>query len=84
MPAVVKSTVGSFSGMSEAEGITACPFDLKNDKYISLRDSEVSFFIYETSCYILIENRGVRRQKARTLRTYFFVISYPSLPSFTA
>jgi len=33
MPAVVNSTVGSFSGISEADGITACPLDTKKSRY---------------------------------------------------
>jgi hypothetical protein len=33
MPAVVKSTVGSFSGIREAEEITACPLDRKKSRY---------------------------------------------------
>ena len=45
MPAVVNSTVGSFSGISDAEGMTAWPLDAKKLRYISLRDSDVSFFI---------------------------------------
>ena len=35
MPAVVKRTVGSFSGMTDAPGIILCPLDSKNFKYIS-------------------------------------------------
>ena len=37
MPAVVNKTVGSFAGTSEAEGITAWPFDLKNSRYFAIR-----------------------------------------------
>src|SRR3989344_1307418 len=33
IPAVVNSTVGSFCGTSEAEGITVCPLLLKNSRY---------------------------------------------------
>ena len=33
MPAVVNRTVGSFSGIKDAEGITLCPRSLKNPKY---------------------------------------------------
>ena len=32
MPAVVKRTVGSFSGMSEAPEMTAWPLDLKKSR----------------------------------------------------
>ena len=35
MPAVVNSTVGSFSGMTDALGMTACPFSRKNSKNFS-------------------------------------------------
>src|SRR3989338_2255962 len=36
MPAVVKSTVGSFSGIKEAEATIVCPLFLKNSRYFSL------------------------------------------------
>jgi hypothetical protein len=36
MPAVVKSTEGSFSGTNEAEGMMTCPFERKKLKYTFL------------------------------------------------
>ncbi len=39
MPAVVKSTVGSFSGTRDAEAICACPLSLKNPIYALLSSS---------------------------------------------
>ena len=42
-PAVVKSTVGSFSGISEAEGMIACPFDSKNFRYMARSSLLVQF-----------------------------------------
>lgn len=48
MPAVVNKTVGSFSGMSEADGITLCPRALKNPRYISLKLSLVYSFMSST------------------------------------
>lgn len=36
MPAVVKSTEGSFSGIREDDGIIACPLDAKKLRYLSL------------------------------------------------
>jgi hypothetical protein len=36
MPAVVKRTVGSFSGIRDAELMKLCPLDLKKSTYFSL------------------------------------------------
>src|SRR3989344_4127961 len=56
MPAVVKRTVGSFSGTKEAEGMIVCPFSLKNSKNFSLNSDEVinnRIFIYKNEDNIL-------------------------------
>jgi hypothetical protein len=41
MPAVLKSTEGSFSGTREADGIIVCPRFLKNSKNLERISSEV-------------------------------------------
>jgi len=46
MPAVVKSTVGSFSGMSDFPLISAWPLALKNSMYF-LRSSSIVIIAWQ-------------------------------------
>ena len=51
MPAVVNRTVGSFSGITEALGITAWPLLLKKLSHMLRNSPEVIFFMVVSLLY---------------------------------
>src|SRR3972149_11632541 len=67
IPAVVKSTVGSFSGTSEAEGMIACPLLLKNSKNLLRNSFEVIKPFYQKNQKKSMANL---KQKNRPFRRF--------------